>query len=94
MITNMVRMRHSGRFRMKTKIDASVISFPRNTFVVENPLSKKAIENEMWVKLIEIPWFSFEYSYMNWPKKYLKKRIKREKQIITSLHKALLKSHA
>lgn len=75
LLGDVVKMRHPGRFRNSTKLDAVIISFSRNTVILENPFSKKAIKPSLWKKLIFLPWFNFEYSYTNWPAMNLRQRI-------------------
>jgi hypothetical protein len=79
------KMRHSGRFRNSTKLDAVIISFPRNTVILENPFSKKAIKPSLWKKLTFLPWFNFEYSYTNWPAMNLRQRIELEEEKLKKL---------
>ena len=82
------KMRHPGRFRNSTKptkLDAVIISFPRNTVILENPFSKKAIKPSLWKKLTFLPWFNFEYSYTNWPAMNLIQRIELEEEKLKKL---------
>ena len=82
------KMRHPGRFRnytKPTKLDAVIISFSRNTVILENPFSKKAIKPSLWKKLTLLPWFNFEYSYTNWPAMNLIQRIELEEEKLKKL---------
>ncbi|MEG4961136.1 MULTISPECIES: hypothetical protein [unclassified Microcoleus] len=82
------KMRHPGRFRNSTKptkLDAVIISFSRNTVILENPFSKKAIKPSLWKKLTFLPWFNFEYSYTNWPAMNLIQRIELEEEKLKKL---------
>ena len=40
-IYSSVIIRHDGRFRMETKIDAVICSLPRCTMIFDNPFTKK-----------------------------------------------------
>lgn len=80
-----VKMRHEGRFRNSTKLDAVIISFSRNTLILENPFSEKAIKPSLWKKLVFLPWFNFEYSYTNWPVADLIHRLDLDKQKLIAL---------
>ena len=82
------KMGHPGRFRNSTKptkLDAVIISFSRNTVILENPFSKKAIKPSLWKKLTLLPWFNFEYSYTNWPAMNLRQRIELEEEKLKKL---------
>lgn len=85
LVGDVVKMRHPGRFRNSTKLDAVIISFFRNTVILENPFSKKAIKPSLWKKLICLPWFNFEYSYTNWPAVNLRQRIELEQKKLIEL---------
>jgi len=74
-IRHTVRMRHKGRFSNNSKIDAIVYSFPRSTIVFENIFSKKPIPFWFWELFVNVPWFQYEYSRMNWPANKLRKAI-------------------
>lgn len=78
-------MRHIGRFRGQTRVDAVVLSFADHTIVLENPWSRKPIKPWLSKKLIALPRFSWQYSYINWPKSDLKQRISLETDILESL---------
>jgi hypothetical protein len=78
-------MRHEGRFRTNTKLDAVVISLKRNTFILENIYSKKPLEKSVLERLIFLPWFNIEHSYTKWLEPNLEQRIELEKQRIISL---------
>lgn len=80
-----VKMRHEGRFRNSTKLDAVIITFSRNTVILENPSSEKAIKPSLWKKLVFLPWFKFEYSYTNWPVADLIHRFDLDKQKLITL---------
>ena len=84
-VRNIIRMRHNGRFRLKTKIDAVVFSFPRSTIVLENPYTEKQVPDWFWKQFMHIPWFQYEYSWLNWPDNNLVKSIKIEIEKIRSL---------
>jgi hypothetical protein len=84
------RMRHEGRFRTNTKLDAVVISLKRNTFILENPYSKKPLKKSVLERLIFLAWFNIKYSYTKysytkWLEPNLEQRIELEKQRIISL---------
>lgn len=87
-----VKMRHEGRFRIATKLDAVIVAFPRYTVILENSTSQKPIKPTVWRKLFLLPWFRFEYSYINWPNPNLKQRIKTIKKNIISLSKKVIYS--
>lgn len=80
-----VKMRHEGRFRTSTKLDAVIISFARNTIILENPCTRKAIKPSLWKKLFFLPWFNFEYSYTNWPMADLTQRLNLDQQKLIAL---------
>jgi len=85
-LNRVVKMGHKGRFRKSTtKLDGVIISFSRNTVILENPFSKKAIKPSLWKKLTFLPWFNFEYSYTNWPAMNLKQRIELEQEKLIEL---------
>lgn len=79
------KMKHEGRFRQKTKVDAVIITFPNHTVILEKPWSEKPIKSWLTEKLIKLPWFSYEYSYMKWPNFNLGQYIELQKQLILSL---------
>ncbi|MCB2141365.1 hypothetical protein KQH29_00315 [bacterium] len=83
--TSIVAMRHDGRFRAGTKVDAVVLSCPRHTVVLENPFSVKPISSELWTKTICLPWFRYEASYPRWPSDDLAQVIELQKERIESL---------
>jgi hypothetical protein len=88
LLNPVVKMGHWGRFRNSTKptkLDAVIISFSRNTVILENPFSKKAIQPSLWKKLICLPWFNLEYSYTNWPAVNLRQRIEIEQEKLIEL---------
>jgi hypothetical protein len=78
-------MRHDGRFRQNTKIDAVIASFPRDTIILENPFSRKPVRPQFWKKLILLRNFNFELSHINWPQADLKQRIKTQKNALEAL---------
>ncbi len=84
-LTPINKMRHEGRFQTSTNIDAVVISFPRATVVLENPESQKPIKPWLWRKLISMPWFNFEYSYLNWPNPNLKQKLESQRNTLIAL---------
>jgi len=85
-IYNSVKMRHNGRFRMETKIDAVICTFPRCTIIFDNPFTNKAIPCWFYSCLINIPWFSFAWSYINLPPCSLKDRIRYQEETINYLY--------
>ncbi|MEG4072217.1 hypothetical protein QUA30_05945 [Microcoleus sp. Pol14C2] len=88
LLNPVVKMGHAGRFinsTEPTKLDAVIISFSRNTVILENPFSKKAIKPSLWKKLISLPWFNFEYSYTNWPAMNLIQTIELEQEKLIKL---------
>lgn len=91
-IRHTVRMKHIGRFRNNTKIDAVVFSFPRSTIVLENIYSKKQVPAWFWELFIHADWFQYEYSKMNWPNNNLPSIIINDIYIINSFDKLLLYS--
>jgi len=78
-------MRHQGRFRMCTKIDAMVVSLQRHLFILENPYTAKPIRPWLWSRLLALPWFALQFSSTNWPLADLPSRIEGSRQIITAL---------
>lgn len=80
-----VTMRHEGRFRNSTKLDAVILSFSRSTIVLENPYSEKPIKPWLWKKLVFLPWLNFEYSLTNWLVADLTQRISLEQQKLVAL---------
>lgn len=80
-----IKMRHEGRFQKRTNLDAVVISFPRATVVLENPESQKPIKPWLWRKLISMPWFNFEYSYLNWPNPNLRQKLESQRNTLIAL---------
>lgn len=86
-VRDIIKMRHNGRFRMKTKIDGVVFSFPRSTFAIENPYSQKPIPNWFWTDFLQVPWFQLEYSRLNWPDKSLLELIELETERIRTFGK-------
>jgi len=87
---DVVKMRHDGRFRQDTKLDAVIISFSGDTIILENPYSQKPIKPWLWKWLVLLPRFNFEMSYTNWPAANLRQRIELEeeklKKLIESYH--------
>lgn len=83
-IGHFVRMRHEGRFRQITKVDAVIITFPNHSVILENPESKKPIKSWLTEGLIKMPWFCYEYSYINYPHSKLREYIELQKQLILS----------
>lgn len=86
-ISTINRMKHYGRFFQITKIDAAIISFPRATLIVENPFTRKSVPHSLWRKLVQLPRFAYEYSYIDWPGKNLKKRLKLDIETIKYLER-------
>lgn len=84
-LTPINKMLSEGRFQRRTNIDAVVISFPSKTVVFENPNSQKPIKPWLWRKLINMPWFNFEYSYLNWPNPNLKQKLEIQKNTLIAL---------
>lgn len=82
------KMKHEGRFRQTTLVDAVIMVFPKHTVILENPNSLKPVKPWLWEKLISLPNFNYEYSYLNWPKDNLKKRVELQKQLIKALQKS------
>lgn len=85
MVNDVVKMRHQGRFRQETKLDAVVVSFSRDTIILENPYSRKPIKPWLWKRLVLLPRFNFEMSYTNWPAVNLRQRIELEKEKLIGL---------
>lgn len=80
-------MLHDGRFLQTTKLDAVIVSLPRNTMILENPESAKPIEPWLHRKLLLLPRLNIEYSYLNWPVRNLKQRIELQRETLTALGK-------
>lgn len=85
MVNDVVKMRHQGRFRQETKLDAVVVSFSRDTIILENPYSRKPIKPWLWKRLVFLPRFNFEMSYTNWPAVNLRQRIELEQEKLIAL---------
>lgn len=85
MVNDVVKMRHQGRFRQETKLDAVVVSFSRDTIILENPYSRKPIKPWLWKRLVVLPRFNFEMSYTNWPAVNLRPRIELEQEKLIAL---------
>jgi hypothetical protein len=85
LLGDVVKMRHEGRFRQDTKLDAVVISFSGDTIILENPYSQKPIKPWLWKRLVLLPRFNFEMSYTNWPAVNLRQRIELEKEKLIGL---------
>ncbi len=79
------KMRHDGRFRQNTKIDAVIVSFPKDTIILENPFSRKPVQAWLWRKLTLLPDFNFELSHLNWPRADLSQRIETQKITLEAL---------
>lgn len=79
------KMRHDGRFRQSTKIDAVITSFPRDTIILENPYSRKPVRPQLWKKLSLLQNFNFELSLINWPQADLKQRIEAQRNALEAL---------
>jgi hypothetical protein len=82
---DVVKMRHDGRFRQDTKLDAVIISFSGDTIILENPYSKKPIKPWLWKRLVLLHRFNFEMSYTNWPAVNLIQRIELEEEKLKKL---------
>ena len=82
---DVVKMRHDGRFRQDTKLDAVIISFSGDTIILENPYSQKPIKPWLWKRLVLLPRFNFEMSYTNWPAVNLRQRIELEEEKLKKL---------
>jgi hypothetical protein len=87
-IRSNVFMRHEGRFRMNSKVDAVLLSFPKSTFVLENPDAKNPLPEWFLKSMTMLRGFKFEKSWMNWPDKNLQKRINLEIERIETLKEA------
>jgi hypothetical protein len=85
LLGDVVKMRHHGRFRQDTKLDAVIISFSGDTIILENPYSQKPIKPWLWKRLVLLPRFNFEMSYTNWPAVNLRQRIELEKEKLIGL---------
>lgn len=85
LLGDVVKMRHDGRFRQDTKLDAVIISFSGDTIILENPYSQKPIKPWLWKRLVLLPRFNFQMSYTNWPAANLRKRIELEKEKLIGL---------
>ncbi|MEG3955152.1 hypothetical protein [Microcoleus sp. herbarium2] len=85
LLGDVVKMRHDGRFRQDTKLDAVIISFSGDTIILENPYSQKPIKPWLWKMLVLLPRFNFEMSYTNWPAVNLKQRIELEQEKLKKL---------
>ena len=85
LLGDVVKMRHQGRFRQETKLDAVIISFSGDTIILENPYSRKPIKPWLWKRLVLLPRFNFEMSYTNWPAVNLRQRIELEQEKLIAL---------
>lgn len=70
-----IAMRHEGRFRLNSNIDACVISLPEYTVILENINSTNKIPSWFWKKATFINRFNIENSWINWPENKLNERI-------------------
>lgn len=78
-------MRHEGRYRYESKIDATIISLPKHTIILENPFSKNILPNWFWESAVFINRFNFENSWTNWPENKLLERLNTEESRIKEL---------
>lgn len=78
-------MRHDGRFRQNTKVDAVIASFPKDTIILENPFSRKPIQAPLWSRLMLLPDFNLGLSHINWPQDDLSLRIESQKTSLEAL---------
>ncbi len=74
-----IRMRHDGRFRNGSIVDAVIYSFLGKIIAIENPYSQKSLPEWFWYKFIGIRNFQFELSLLNWPDNKLDKQIENQK---------------
>jgi len=88
-VQNLIHMKHKGRFRNDSCIDAVVISSPLTTMVAENISTQAPIPPWFWSKLIHVPQFKIEYSRLNWPSENLRKIIEIDKKLIKSFEKKI-----
>lgn len=79
------RMEHEGRFRRGTKIDAVVASLPRDTIILENPLSKKPIQSWIGDKLASLPNYNSDCSFVDWPNGNLSARVAAQTALLEAL---------
>ena len=84
-IKSNITMRHEGRYRYDSKIDATIISLPEHTVILENPFSKNKLPNWFWDSAVFINRLNFENSWTNWPENRLKERIETEEDRIKEL---------
>lgn len=82
---SIVRMRHDGRYRLASKVDATIFSCPRHTILLENQNSTKRINEDLLKKIICLPWFRFESSYTRWPVDNLAQMIDLQRHSIENL---------
>jgi hypothetical protein len=83
-------MKHNGRFFNTQMLDGVIITFPRATFILENPNSQKPIQDEMWKKLTFLPWFSASHSYSRFLSHDLYAKIENEKNSLLKLSDKLI----
>lgn len=81
-----VIMRHKGRFRDASKVDACILSLHQDTVIFENPNSNNPLPEWFYEKINRLKRFNFSYSWINWPEKRLGERIDNEIQRIKVLH--------
>lgn len=87
------KMRHEGRFRQNTKIDAVIASFPKDTIILENPFSRKPIQAWLWSRLTVLPDFNLGLSHINWPQDDLSQRIEAQKASLDALAREAIYSY-
>ena len=84
-IETSVSMRHNGRFRVSTKIDACIVSFPEETVVLENPYSNNSLPEWLSRCLAQLRNYNFALSWQTWPFDDLKDRVAAEVKRIHAL---------
>lgn len=81
-------MTHNGRFckERHSKLSAFVFSFPNATVIYENPHTKPL--PKWFIETIQgIRWFKYQGSKLNFPGRILRKQLRIDRKIITSLSK-------
>lgn len=73
-----VVMRHEGRYKNETKIDACIVSFNKDTVILENPSAKNPLPEWFFNKMPCLRWFNVSHSWLRWPENKLFDRVQTE----------------
>lgn len=91
-----VPLGHEGRFfnpKMKhggpSKVSAAVLSFPRSTVVFEHPQATVPLPSEFRIRLLHLPHFSIERSYLEFSPGSVRNAIDNAQATIDSLSRLL-----